>query len=92
MILEYLKGEKLEKREWMKLYHWTDKRNLLSILQNGLKPNGIGIVYLTPSPDKWQGEICLQIETGELKLTAFDDCSDWEVLCWGDIYHPKILF
>ncbi len=71
----------------MKLYHWTKRENIPTILKEGLKPNGLGIVYLTPSPEKWKpdGEVCLKVETGVLKLTAFEDCSDWEVLCWGKI-------
>ena len=31
------------------------------------------------------GDTMLEVETGDLKLTAFDDCRDWEVLCWGEI-------
>ena len=69
----------------MKLYHWTKKKNIKSIIKEGLKPNGIGIVYLTPKPEKWRGEVCLEVETGDNKLTAFDDCKNWEVLCWGGI-------
>ena len=70
----------------MELYHWTKEDNLPSIFKEGLKPNSFGIVYLTPSPEKWRpdGEVCLAVETGDLKLTAFEDCSDWEVLCWTD--------
>ena len=76
----------------MKLYHWTKPKNVASILSKGLKPNGMGIVYLTPQPDKWHpdGEVCLEVETGDLKLTAFEDCSDWEVLCWGKIPPEQI--
>ena len=79
----------------MKLYHWTKKENLESILQNGLSPSGLGIVYLTPSPDKVKGllkgdEICLEVETGKNKLTAFEECKEWEVLCWGKIVPDKI--
>lgn len=71
----------------MKLYHWTDGKNVPSILKEGLRPSSLGIVYLTPSPEKWRptGEVCLEVETRKLKLTAFEDCSDWEVLCWGRI-------
>jgi RNA:NAD 2'-phosphotransferase (TPT1/KptA family) len=77
----------------MKLYHWTKRENLESILNEGLRPNGLGIVYLTPQPEAWKtyeqgrsdGEICLEVETGDLKLTAFDDCREWEILCWGRV-------
>jgi hypothetical protein len=70
----------------MKLYHWTYKNKIKSILKNGLNTSELGIVYLTPSPDKWsKGTVCLEVETGNLKLTCFDDCKEWEVLCWGNI-------
>jgi RNA:NAD 2'-phosphotransferase (TPT1/KptA family) len=73
----------------MILYHWTTEDRMDSILKNGLNPNSLGIVYLTPSPDKWnQGDVCLEVETENLKLTCFEDCKDWEVLCWGKI-EPK---
>lgn len=69
----------------MKLYHQTKKENIQSIILNGLIPNKLGIVYLSPRSDLKFGDITLEIETGKNKLTAFDDCKDWEVLCWGKI-------
>ena len=69
----------------IKLYHQTNKANLNSIFQKGLIPNNIGIVYLTPLLNLGFGEITLEVETGNNKLTAFEDCSNWEVLCWGPI-------
>lgn len=77
----------------MILYHWTPKENLESILSVGLRPSGLGIVYLTPKPEQWktweqgkeQGQVCLEVETGDLRLSAFEDCKEWEVLCWGHI-------
>ncbi len=74
----------------MQLYHGTFKENLPSILATGLKPNGMGIVYLSPDKkviDLFGGkfDVLLKVETGDTKLTAFDDCKDWEVLCWGAI-------
>ena len=53
----------------------------------GLIPNSLGIVYLTPDPAKIKGfgNVLLKIDTGNLRLTAFEDCEDWEVLCWGQI-------
>lgn len=71
----------------MKLYHGTDSKNIDSILREGLKPNSIGIVYLSPTLkqcSRW-GNTIFEVETGDLRLTAFPDCSDWEVLCWGKI-------
>ncbi len=63
------------------------KENLISILSEGLIPNGAGIVYLTPDPTKIKGfgNVLLKIDTADLRLTAFADCMDWEVLCWGYI-------
>lgn len=69
----------------MKLYHATQRKNLASILSKGLLPNRLGIVYLSPQPMLRFGDTLLEVETGENKLTAFDDCRDWEVLCWGKI-------
>jgi RNA:NAD 2'-phosphotransferase (TPT1/KptA family) len=78
-----------QEEEEMKLFHGTSKLNWESIEQFGLKPNRIGIVYLSPKPKvafNFSGaEILLEVETGNLKLTAFDDCTEWEVLCWGHI-------
>ena len=48
-------------------------------------PNGLGIVYLSPQNNLGFGDITLEVETGDNKLTAFDDCKKWEVLCWGKI-------
>ena len=75
----------------MKLYHWTKKENIESILKEGLRPSGFGIVYLTPKPETYVGEVCLEVETGNLKLTAFEDCKEWEVLGWGAIPPKDII-
>ncbi len=80
----------MEGTKEMKLYHQTSKKNLKSILQNGLIPNGMGIVYLSPLLGLGFGKITLEVETGNNKLTAFEDCSDWEVLCWGGIAPENI--
>ena len=69
----------------MKLFHQTKKENVESIMQNGIVPNRMGIVYLSPCSNLNFGDIALQVETGNNKLTAFDDCKEWEVLCWGGI-------
>lgn len=71
----------------MKLYHWTDRTNIPSIMKEGLRPSRIGIVYLTPKAEKVAGggDTCLEVETCNLRLTAFEDCRDWEILCWGHI-------
>lgn len=78
----------------MRLYHVTPKGNVPSILREGLLPSGFGIVYLSPSLEAaksgvgWrptESDAILEVETGDLKLTAFEDCREWEVLCWGKI-------
>jgi hypothetical protein len=52
----------------------------------------MGIVYLTPDPEKLKGsgDVLLEVETEGLKLTCFEDCADWEVLCWGRIPSDRI--
>jgi len=74
----------------MILYHWSPKKNIKSILKKGLIPSEIGIVYLTPRPKKIL-DFCennyalFEVETSDLKLTNFNGCEKWEVLCWGHI-------
>lgn len=69
----------------MKLYHWTPQKNVASILKEGLRPNGLGIVYLMPTRTAFdrsdKGEVLLEVETGDLRLSAFDDCREDETLC-----------
>lgn len=75
----------------MKLFHRTDVKNVKSILAGGLRPSRIGIIYLSPRDDLVQfGEALLEVETGDNRLTAFDDCDKWEVLCWGPIAPQNI--
>jgi hypothetical protein len=54
-------------------------------MEHGLRPNRMGILYLSPLRDVGFGEVTLAVETGNRKLTAFEDCRKWEVLCWGGI-------
>ncbi len=76
----------------MILYHYTAEENLTSILLRGLLPNGMGIVYLTPDSTKIkEGAVLLKIDTANLRLTAFDDCKDWEIFCWGHIPPQNII-
>ena len=74
----------------MILYHQTKVENIEPILKMGLIPNGIGIVYLSPLKNVGFGEATLEVETGDNRLTAFDDCKEWEVLCWGKIEPSRI--
>ena len=69
----------------MKLFHQTRQENISSIMECGLIPNRVGIIYLSPLQNAGFGEVTLEVETDNVKLTAFEDCQDWEVLCWGPI-------
>jgi hypothetical protein len=56
----------------------------------------MGIVYLSPTVEIVGSfgvdfDILIEVETGDLKLTAFEDCKEWEVLCWGAIPRQNIL-
>ncbi len=92
--------------EWVKkykkkLYHWTYKDCLESILKEGLKPSGFGIIYLSPRRKKpyfgslyrnnQKYEVLLKVETGDKRLSAFEGCREWEVLCWGSIPPEDII-
>ena len=81
-------------RNLMNLFHGTSRIAWEKIKVEGLKPSRIGIVYLSPdrrAADDFGGnEVLLEVETGDTKLTAFDDCKEWEVLCWGHISADKI--
>ena len=69
----------------MKLYHGTQDWRLINIMKEGLKPNRIGIVYLSPTIKEarcWGDGTVLEVDTAGYHLTAFDDCKEWEVLCW----------
>ncbi len=75
-------------RKGMILFHATSRDNLPSILETGLRPSRLGIVYLSPNPELAAnfGDAVLEVAVPEeLSLTAFDDCEEWEVLCWGHI-------
>ena len=74
----------------MILFHQTGSKNIESIMKNGLIPNDIGIIYLSPCNDLNFGDVLLEVETGNNRLTAFDDCKEWEVLCWGKIVPKNI--
>lgn len=77
----------------MKLFHGTNLAAWEQIKTQGLRgripksEGGWGLVYLAPTPElaaHW-GEVILEVETGNLRLTAFEDCKEWEILCWGEI-------
>lgn len=76
----------------MTLSHVTLAKNLPSIMRHGLRPSGIGAVYLSPKPEGWRppkdDEVLLHVETADLPLSAFDDCAEWEVFCWTDTPIP----
>lgn len=70
----------------MILYHNTKLEFLPSIFRYGLTPtHKEWCVYLAPTKNNNFGEVTLEVETNDLKLTAFDECKSWEILCWGYI-------
>lgn len=74
----------------MILYHHTRAENLANILKIGLIGNGSGIIYLTPINTPIFGDTILKVNVEGLRLTAFDDCKDWEVLCWDEIQPSRV--
>lgn len=68
------------------LYHGTLASNVESILSEGLRPSGFGIVYMSPSPEiaKNFGECVLEVNVLGYKLSCFEDCVEWERFCWTD--------
>ena len=82
----------------MSLYHGTSQEAWEHIQVEGLRgripksEGGWGLVCLAPTAESasaW-GEVVLEVETGDLRLSAFEDCRDWEVLCWGEIPSEQI--
>lgn len=75
------------------LYHWTNKENLNAILKEGIKVNGMGIIYLTKFYDKWKflhnRGILFKVKVpNKIRLSTFEEYKDGtEILCWGNI--PK---
>jgi len=76
----------------MRLFHGTTAAAWERIKVQGLRGNGWGLVYLTPLVEEAEchGGIVLEVETGELRLSALEDCKEWEVFCWGDIPPEQI--
>jgi RNA:NAD 2'-phosphotransferase (TPT1/KptA family) len=78
----------------MILYHTTTSKRAASILVKGLFTNRDGWSYLSPKPNQWIGmgdgrggkcDTVLEVETSDARLTAFEGCEEWEVLCWAHI-------
>ncbi len=70
------------------LYHGTTAERARRILEEGLRVNGGGWCYLSPTPASALqfGPTVLQVLVPNgVRLSAFEDCSDWEVLCWAPI-------
>ena len=79
----------------MKLYHTTLKENMNSILEKGLQPSKIGIIYLSEKPDSWwQGDkyIIFEVDMENYKgrLTTFNEPNLDEILCWGSIEPSRL--
>lgn len=79
----------------MILYHGTTPEALPGILREGLRPKRKGrCSYLSPKPEAascfGQG-VLLQVDVPKrVPLSAFEDCEDWEVLCWGTVPPSRI--
>ena len=75
------------------LFHGTTPAAWKHIQVEGLRgripesEGGWGLVYLTPLVEEARcyGTVVVAVETGDLRLTSFEGCEEWEVLCWGTI-------
>ena len=78
----------------MKLYHTTLKENKDSILEKGLIPSKMGIIYLSEKPDSWwqdEDHITFEVDIKNTdKLTTFNEPDLDEVLYWGNIGPERI--
>ncbi len=70
------------------LYHGTSREAWERIRVVGLMPNlRCGILYLSPDAATAAnfGDVVLRVRMSGQHLTAFEDCRDWELLCWEAI-------
>lgn len=82
----------------MRLLHGATPTTWERIQVQGLRgripedEGGWGLVYLTPLIEEARcyGAVVLEVETGDLRLTAFENSKEWEVLCWGRIPPEQI--
>jgi len=88
-----------------KLFHGTTPTLWAQIKAEGLKPNDLGIVFLTPLIEdaRLYGGIVLEVDTDDLPLSIFENPAQWEalcrafganarseVLCWGPIPPERV--
>ena len=78
------------------LYHSTKRKNLDSILENGIRrQKGHSFVYLSQRPDSWRkkrdGLVTFEVNASGLKkcFTSVFDGLD-EILYWGDIPPSRV--
>jgi len=72
----------------MILYYITNKKNLYSIMKNGIEPDKDGKIHLTSDYHLFElkkNDIILEIDTKDSAITCFDDCNEKDILCWGKI-------
>ena len=72
----------------MILYHGCTDTEADSILATGLRTKGSWPAYLAMTPDVAHdfGDVILAISVpANTRLSTFEDCADWEVLCWDNI-------
>ena len=68
------------------LYHATSQDNIASIMREGLRPTYLGNSIICMSPTlkaaKNFGEVVIKVDVTGYKLSAFEDCLEWERFCW----------
>ena len=78
----------------LKLYHGTDRKNLKSILKNGLKRIGDKTyIYTTPNKiiAKKYGNVVLEIEASGLDLRVWSkEKTDGQIMIMGDVKSKQI--
>jgi RNA:NAD 2'-phosphotransferase (TPT1/KptA family) len=75
-------------QEW--LWHGTPRENIEAIKKEGLKPNKMGFVSLTPKFKIAERYGCVfQVEVTNYRLTQFEGGE--EILCWTDKPIPPEL-
>ena len=77
----------------MTLYYITNKKNLYSVMKDGILPDKDGKIHLTSNHKLFElkkNDIILEINTKEIPITCFDDCNEKDILCWGKIEPENI--
>ncbi len=77
----------------IKLYHGTDRKNLKSIMKNGLKRGG-DKTYIYTSPKKETarkyGNVVLEIEGKGLDLRVWETDQENQIMIMGDVKPERL--